>query len=159
MDDAALVQRAAVGDMDAFGAIFDRYAGRLHSLFWWVLRDAELANEAVHQAFLEAGTRIGDLRDPSRLKPWLFAIASHEALRYRAPRRGEAEPVAPPSGNETWDGLVALLGDTIDSLSPRDRVLLDLRYRQGLDGIELGDALGTSPDQAAQLVDSLGQRV
>ncbi|MGH9281012.1 MAG: RNA polymerase sigma factor, partial [Acidimicrobiales bacterium] len=159
MDDAALVQRAADGDLVAFGEMYDRYAGRLHDFFWWVLRDAELADEALGEAFLEAGARIGDLRDPGRLRPWLFAIAGHEALRYRAPRRGETAPVAPPTGDAAWDGLVERLGDVIDGLSPRDRVLLHLRYRQNLDGLDLADAIGAKPDDAAMLVDSLSQRV
>lgn len=159
MDDAALVQQAADGDRDAFGALYDRYAGRLHAFFWWVLRDGELANEAVYETFLEAGSRIGDLREPARLRSWLFAIAGHEALRYRSPRKGDAGPLAPPTGDPAWDGLVARLGDVIAGLTPKERILLDLRYQQGLDGAELAGALGVKPEDATAVVGDLGQRV
>src|ERR671911_299564 len=80
-DDAELVRAATAGDRGAFAAIYDRYADRLHDFCWSVLRDRDEAADATQDAFLVAAERLGQLRDPERLRPWLYAIARSQALR------------------------------------------------------------------------------
>ena len=86
MDDAALVQAARSGDGAAWGAIYDRYADKLHDHCHRILRDRDEAADALHDAFLAASAHLDQLRDPSRLRPWLYSICRHEALK-RARRR------------------------------------------------------------------------
>ena len=80
-DDAELVRAATAGDRGAFAAIYDRYADRLHDFCWSVLRDRDEAADATQDAFLVAAERLGQLRDPERLRPWLYAVARSQALR------------------------------------------------------------------------------
>src|SRR5437588_8268536 len=94
MDEAELVQRAAAGDKDAFAAIYDRFAGRLYDFLWWVLQDRQEAEDALHDTFLVAGSRLPELTDPERLRPWLFAIAGREALDNQRRRHGTQASVA-----------------------------------------------------------------
>src|SRR5215208_3018244 len=68
-DDAELVRPATAGDRGAFAAIYDRYADRLHDFCWSVLRDRDEAADATQDAFLVAAERLGQLRDPERLRP------------------------------------------------------------------------------------------
>src|SRR5437588_4316302 len=165
MDEAELVQRAAAGDKDAFAAIYDRYAGRLYDFLWWVLQDRQEAEDALHDAFLAAGSRLPELEDPSHLRSWLFSIAGRQGLD-AARRRGHTEAsiadwdadtgtVAEPTKGE----LVDLARATAEELSPTDRALLDLHLRQGLQGQELADALGVSPEYARLLVSQLIDRI
>ena len=79
------------GDRGAFAAIYDRYADRLHDFCWSVLRDRDEAADATQDAFLVAAERLGQLRDPERLRPWLYAVARSQALRRPGPDR-----VSPP---------------------------------------------------------------
>ncbi len=81
MDDAALVAAARRGDQAAWGTIYDRYADRLHDHCWSILRDEHEAADALHDAFVNAARALPQLRDPSRLRPWLYAIARNEAFR------------------------------------------------------------------------------
>ena len=67
--DAELVRAATAGDRGAFAAIYDRYADRLHDFCWSVLRDRDEAADATQDAFLVAAERLGQLRDPERLRP------------------------------------------------------------------------------------------
>ena len=90
-DDAELVRAARAGDRGAFAAIYDRYADRLHDFCWSVLRDRDEAADATQDAFLVAAERLGQLRDPERLRPWLYAVARSQALRRPGPDR-----VSPP---------------------------------------------------------------
>src|SRR6266508_935022 len=91
--DAELVSAAMAGDRGAFAAIYDRYADRLHDFCWSLLRDRDEAADATQDAFLVAAERLGQLRDPERLRPWLYAVARSQALR-RAPARHRRRPRA-----------------------------------------------------------------
>ena len=90
MDDAALVEAARSGDGSAWGAIYDRYADKLHDHCHRILRDRDEAADALHDAFIAASQHLDQLRDPTRLRPWLYSICRHEALR-RARQRSRVE--------------------------------------------------------------------
>ncbi|MCA1671622.1 MAG: RNA polymerase sigma factor [Actinobacteria bacterium] len=142
MDDALLVQRAADGDQDALAAIYQRYAGQLQDYLWWVLRDRAEAEAALKDTFRLAASRLPELQEPERLRPWLFAIASREALPEG--RRGSSGDSAEPA-DRVFGEFDRAMGVT---LSPRERALLDLRCRHKLEGQDLGDAMGVKPDRA-----------
>jgi DNA-directed RNA polymerase specialized sigma24 family protein len=78
--DAELVRAATAGDRGAFAAIYDRYTDRLHDFCWSVLRDRDEAADATQDTFLVAAERLGQLRHPERLRPWLYAVARSQAL-------------------------------------------------------------------------------
>jgi len=169
MDDADLVLAARTGDREALAAIYDRYADRLHDYCWSILRDPHEAADAFHDAFLAASQRLDQLRDPSKLRPWLYAIARHEALR-RATARGRQQPTAevddvtPAGGPEVDDPYrqeeaAALVWAAAAGLAPRDRALLDLNVRQGLEGQELAEAIGVEPSHAYVLLSRLRDQV
>lgn len=166
MDDAALVLAARSGDRDALAAIYDRYADRLHDYCWSILRDRDDAADAFHDAFLAAAQRLDQLRDPAKLRPWLYAIARHEALR-RATSRRPAEELddvtadAAPEVDEPArrEESVRIVWAAAAGLAPRDRALLDLNLRQGLEGQDLADAIGVEVGHAYVLLSRLRDQV
>ncbi len=79
--DRDLVAAVRTGDRAAFAAVYDRYAPRLFDFAWATTRNREDAADAVSDTFLRFAERLGQLRDPDRLRPWLYAIARHECLR------------------------------------------------------------------------------
>jgi RNA polymerase sigma factor (sigma-70 family) len=167
-DDAELVRAAAAGDRGAFAAIYDRYADRLHDFCWSVLRDRDEAADATQDAFLVAAERLGQLRDPERLRPWLYAVARSQALRRVrarsrvAPEEEMTELPDPASGPEQAaerSDLRELVWNAAAGLSERDRALLDLHLRHGLEGAELGQAMGVEPGHAYVLLNRLRDQV
>ncbi|MGK2854581.1 MAG: RNA polymerase sigma factor, partial [Microbacteriaceae bacterium] len=163
-DDGPLALAAAGGDVSAFAAIYDRYADRLHDFCIGMLRDRDAAADCVQDVFVIAATKLVQLREPDRLRPWLYAIARSEALsRIRARRRELPTEELPEiaTGEPDMDTLAARteLADLISAagggLSERDRVVLELAYRQGLDGPELAEALGVTNRNAHTLVERL----
>lgn len=76
--DAELARAAAAGDRAAFAGIYDRYADRLHDFCVGMLRDRDGAADCVQDAFCTAATRLTQLREPEKLRPWLYAIARNE---------------------------------------------------------------------------------
>ena len=167
-DDAELARAAALGDQSAFGAIYDRYADRLHDFCVGMLRDRDAAADCVQDVFVTAATRLGQLREPDRLRSWLYAIARNEALaRIRERRREQPSEQLPetPSGEPDPATIAArgelaeLIGEACGGLSDRDRTVLELSYRRGLDGPELAAALGVSHSNANNLVGRLRQNM
>jgi RNA polymerase sigma factor (sigma-70 family) len=167
-DDAQLVRAATAGDRNAFAAVYDRYADRLHDFCWGLLRDRDEAADATQDAFLVAAERLGQLRDPERLRPWLYAVARSQALRRLRARSRVApeeemtdlpDPAPGPERSAERADLRQLVWDAAGGLSPRDRALLDLHLRHGLEGAELGQAMNIEPGHAYVLLSRLRDQV
>ena len=87
--DADLARASAAGDRAAFADIYDRYADRLHDFGTAMLGDRDSAADCVQDAFCIAATRLPQLRDPDKLRPWLYSIVRNEALHRLRDRRRE----------------------------------------------------------------------
>ena len=154
MDDEALVSQALAGETQAIAALYDRYADRLYDYARRLTRNPSDANDAVHDSFLVAMQRLGQLRDHSRFRPWMYAIVRTEVARKRL--RVDRlhfgvweEPVSTdivPSRAAEITELQRLIADAAEGLSDDDREVLDLHLRHGLTGPELAAAL-TIPER------------
>lgn len=154
--DAELVAGVLAGNRSAFAAVYDRYADRLYDFCFALLRDRHEAADAVHDTFVVVAQRLNQLKDPERLRPWLYAVARSVALaKIRAGKRlvlDEADEMADPSvgphRSVEQDELRDLVWGAAAGLSERDQSLLTLHLRHGLEGAELGEALGVSANNA-----------
>lgn len=164
VSDAELARAAATGDRHAFAMIYDRYADRLHDFCVGMVRDRDAAADCVQDVFCAAATQLPRLREPDRLRPWLYAIARNEALRCIRNRRREQasdelpEAASHEAGPDTLaarNELADLIAQAAGGLGDRDRTVLELAYRHGLDGPELADALEVSPGTANKMVSRL----
>jgi DNA-directed RNA polymerase specialized sigma24 family protein len=81
---ASAVQRAVAGDEVAFARIVDAYHGDLVRVAYVVAGDEQLAQDAVQAAWSIAWRKLGSLRDPERLRPWLISVAANEARQLLA---------------------------------------------------------------------------
>ena len=79
--DAELVSRVLAADREAFAVVYDRYGDRLHDFAYSMLRHREDAADAVADSFVLFAERLPQLREPDRLRPWLYAIVRSECLR------------------------------------------------------------------------------
>lgn len=162
--DGELVRASAAGDQTAFASIYDRYADRLHDFCAGMLADRDSAADCVQDSFCIAATRLPQLRDPDKLRPWLYSIARNEALRRIRERRREtpseelpdmASDDAGPDTLAARTELADLIADAAGGLSDRDRSVLELAFRHGLDGPDLAEALGVSASNANTIVHRL----
>jgi RNA polymerase sigma factor (sigma-70 family) len=165
--DAELVCAAAAGDRAAFAGIYDRYADRLYDFCMGMVGDRDAA-DCVQEAFCMAAVDLPSLRDPHKLRPWLYSIARHQALRTLRARKRETifdempdEPSleAGPDALAARNELAALVTQAERGLSDRDREVLNLAYRHGLTGAELAQALGVSNESAKKMVQRLRDTV
>jgi RNA polymerase sigma-70 factor (ECF subfamily) len=89
--DLALVDRAKRGDTEAFDALARLVGDRCMAIAVRILRDADLADDAVQTALITAWRELRSLRDADRFEPWLHRILTHEC--YAEARRRARRPV------------------------------------------------------------------
>jgi RNA polymerase sigma factor (sigma-70 family) len=150
-DAAAVIASAAAGDDIAFARIVGAYHEDMRRVCAFVTRDESLAEEAVQAAWSTIWRKLGSVRQPERLRPWLVTIAVNQArdLLRKGKRRSQAELLAnarsviagidPATGVDSLDLLAAM-----DRLPPDDRALIAMRYVAGFDATELAAATGLS---------------
>ena len=151
---SSMVELALAGDTMAFARIVAAYHADLVRVAFVVSGGSQdLADDAVQSAWSIAWRRLGSLRDPARLKPWLVSVAANEARRLC--RRQRSWPVAPADVVEIdpRSGVVVApdpaerapaldLEAALAHLSPDERALLAMRYEAGLDSSEIGKLAG-----------------
>ena len=155
VDQRVLVEAARRGDHDAFAVLAERALARLDAIARLILRDAELARDAVQEAMVKAWRDLPGLRDPDRWDAWLHRITVNsaiEAARRRRRRVVEVEllpdtgPSAPDHASQVVDRR--LLAEALATLEPEQRALVVLRYYVGMSvpdaAATLGIPLGTA---------------
>jgi RNA polymerase sigma factor (sigma-70 family) len=90
VDQRSLVQRAQRGDHDAFSALAKDAVTRLGPAARLILREPELARDAVQEAFISAWRDLPGLRDPDRFEAWLYRLTINSCLRMARRRRRRA---------------------------------------------------------------------
>jgi RNA polymerase sigma-70 factor (ECF subfamily) len=127
--DAALVARMAAGDEHALGVLYDRLATTVHTIAYYLLGQADDAEDAVEETFWQAWREAGRY-DASRgaVSTWLSTIARSRALdRQRARRRRAEEPlegVAPST-----DGSGGVAGSRAPRANPQQEAEASERAR------------------------------
>ena len=166
--DAELVDAWLDGERDAFAAIYDRYADGLYGFAMSRLRNRAEAADVVQETFARAASYLAQLRDRSRLRAWLYAIARNRVIdaRRRPMSYVDAEEFAemPADQPELADvaarsELAELVWIAADGLTPRDRELLGLHLRHGLEGADLADVVGVSPANLYVSMNRLKERM
>lgn len=168
MDRTEIVTAMRARDPAGLAAAYDSYADRLFSYCTGMLRDRDAAGDAVHDTFVVAYERIEQLRDPDRLRSWLYAIARNECLRILRDRCRTAElDEAVAVSDETIDADGRLRDDELrrlvwaaaDGLNPREREVLDLAVRHDLEMPEVAKALGVTAKHAHALLSKARQQL
>ncbi len=166
--DAELALAAADGDRRAFAEIYDRYADKLHDFCIGMLRDRDSAADCVQDGFCVVATSVGGLREPDKLRPWLYSIVRNEAhkrlreLKRERPSDEMPDVVSQDASPDTMAHrleLANLISESAGGLSERDQAVLELAYRQGLDGPELAMALGVTQTNANTMVGRLRETI
>ena len=149
----------AAGEQDAFLALYDQYAGRVHALVLHILADPMLAEEATQDTFLKFWGRARTFQ-PERgsFAVWLLTIARRTALdrvrlEGRRPSLSDgADPdlawqVMPDGRGDAGEARWRSLRFAVLALPSEQRQVIELAYFQGMShsdiAAELGWPLGT----------------
>ena len=139
MDQRALIERARGGDHEAFTLLLDVRLARLDAAARLILRDPELARDAVQEALIRAWRDLPGLRDPDRFDAWLHRLivnACLDLVRHRKRRVIEVElsPLDMPTAVDAAASIAdrQLLDTALGRLDPGHRAVVALHYLLGM---------------------------
>jgi RNA polymerase sigma factor (sigma-70 family) len=160
MHDREIVAAIVAGNPAGLAAAYDLYAAALHTYCRTLLAEPADAADAVQDTFIVAAAKLEGLRDPDRLRPWLYAVARNECHRRL---RARARTVDLDEAGEMTDDAIDvgraaervdlrnLVRSAIAGLNPGEREVIELSLRHDLEGPDLADALGVPVNQAHAL--------
>jgi RNA polymerase sigma-70 factor (ECF subfamily) len=131
---------------DEFVKVVQHYHADLMRLAFSMSGDRDLAEDAVQACWQAAWRSKLDLRDPERIRAWLFTVTANDVRRQLRRQRlanllqGKLR-LPKPLGT---DDRNLDLERSVQRLPLRDRQLLGLRYGAGLTSEEIGQQLGLS---------------
>lgn len=147
--DEGLMVRFQGGERAAFDALFRRHAAALTSYLTRITGSAAAAEDAVQLTFLSVVRSRDQFRAGSKVKPWLYAIASNAARdRHRRTKREQ------PTADDPVDaGLDAVHGDAglrrrllaaLQQLPEAQREAVVLHRLEGWSFAEIAEAVGAN---------------
>jgi RNA polymerase sigma-70 factor (ECF subfamily) len=166
----SLIRAAQRGDQDAFEQLVRAYDQSVLRLAMNLLRSPEDARDVYQEAFLRVYRNLDSFRFDCSFHTWLYRIVTNiclDQLRKRKVRKEESAVVDTPDG--PLDRMDAFEEDSADSdpersmwnrelkkkievalqdLTPRERMVFELRHYQGLRLRNIGDMLGTTEEAA-----------
>jgi RNA polymerase sigma-70 factor (ECF subfamily) len=149
---ADLAERARQGDEDAFAALIGHLGDRCMAIAFRILRDSDLAADAVQMALVTAWHQLPSLRDPDRFESWLHRTLVHICYREAKRRRLAAisYPTAIEAAYDPGDAILTVhdrdqLERGFRRLPPEQRAVLVFHYYLGLPLSEVATRLGVPP--------------
>lgn len=170
MDEAATIRAAQSGDAEAFERLVRSYDQQVLGLAMNLLRNPDDARDVYQETFLRVYRNLPSFRFDCQFSTWLYRIAANlclDQLRKRRVRRTESSTVETDEG--TVDRLEAIpesrpqgdpqraalngelrasIESALESLTPRERLVFELRHFQGMRLREIGETLGSSEEAA-----------
>ncbi len=147
LDDELLAIRCQLGETAALEVLVDRWHPAMWRYARRMLGDDGAASEALQDAWLRILRALPQLRDPARLRAWLFAIVRRVLMD-----RLRAEYAEPPMSADELHGITApdaddltdrdLVWRGLELLPPAERDVLVLVYLEDLALAQVAEVLG-----------------
>jgi RNA polymerase sigma-70 factor (ECF subfamily) len=163
--DSHLIAEFKAGNTDAMDKIVDRYGDRIFTFGMKMCGHLQDAEDIAQETFLSAFRYLNGFREETKLRNWLFKIAARACMRKRRKKKHEPDREISleslmqegaggtydipdwsedPSDNVLRTELKAIIHDAIQSLSPKYRMVFNLRDVEGFSTEETGEILGIS---------------
>jgi RNA polymerase sigma-70 factor (ECF subfamily) len=166
----ALIRAAQRGDNDAFAELVRAHDQSVLRLAMNLLGSPEDARDVYQEAFLRVYRNLHTFRFDCSFHTWLYRIVTNiclDQLRKRKVRKEESSivetaegaldrmdsfeeptPASNPERNMWNRQLKERIDSALQELTPRERMVFELRHYQGLRLRNIGEALGTTEEAA-----------
>jgi RNA polymerase sigma-70 factor, ECF subfamily len=172
-EERALIERAQGGDREAFEELVHRYDRDVLRIALNILRKPEDARDVYQEAFLKIYKNLSRFRFECSFYTWTYRIVTNVCLDHLRRRSSRPEDQAPePASNKDGDTIAGDFFDrqpatgaasdpehrmrgleigrristALDLLTPRERMVFEMKHYQGLKLRAIGDALGTTEE-------------
>jgi putative ABC transport system ATP-binding protein len=153
-NDSDLVQKACRGESRAFDILAQKYWEWAFAIASGLVNDFAAAQDVTQESFVNAWQRLHQLNNPERFKQWLRRIVMNQAMMYLRHKKSTVslEEVVESSAiySETPEKkiikqeTIELVNKSMQNLTLRHRLLLELFYMDGLSQRDIGDLLEIS---------------
>jgi RNA polymerase sigma-70 factor (ECF subfamily) len=158
--DRELIEGCRRGEPAALRALFESHKDKVYSIALRYCGDRTVAMDIAQDAFLKLFSGIRNFRGDSSFDSWLYRIVVNSCLdqkrrmRRLTPLVDEVLDVLRAPGENPLDKAVRLelsgqVRSAVGTLSPEHRILIVLRYTQGLSYDEISEILGCSTGTVA----------
>jgi RNA polymerase sigma-70 factor (ECF subfamily) len=160
--EAELARALIAGETNAFERFVEHFRSKIFHYSWLMCGQADDAEEVAQETLLKVFENFDQLREPERVRPWIFRIAKNACLMQRrksvfAPARefsldelpltaGIAGPESPPDAELLRSELRAVLDRVIAELPAPYRSVVLLRDLEELSTDETAHILEVSTD-------------
>lgn len=171
MNDAELIREAQRGNHAAFEELVRQYDAPVLRLAYHMTRSEQDAQDIYQEAFLKAYRNINNFRFECSFYTWIYRIVTNLCLDYLRKRqvRKEDSAVISDSQGETYDLLDQVadvrsgaspekdlmrrelggrIAKALDKLTPRERMVFEMKHYQGLKLRTIGEILNTTEETA-----------
>jgi RNA polymerase sigma-70 factor, ECF subfamily len=170
MEEAALIRAAQDGDHAAFEQLVRAYDQSVLRLAMNLLRSPEDAHDVYQEAFLRVFRNLHSFRFDCSFHTWLYRIVTNLCLDHMRKRKvRKEEPTVLATADGPLDRMDTVQEDRVDGdpqrylfsgqvrrrikevlgeLTPRERMVFELRHYQGLRLRKIGEVLGTTEEAA-----------
>jgi RNA polymerase sigma-70 factor, ECF subfamily len=181
MDETALIKAAQAGDQDAFGQLVRAYDQSVLRLAMNLLRSPEDAQDVYQEAFLRVYRNLHTFRFDCSFHTWLYRIVTNlclDQMRRRKVRREEPTVISTAEGVlDRVDGVAdgradgdpqrnlfsgqirKKIKEVLNGLTPRERMVFEMRHYQGLRLRNIGEMLGTTEEAAKNCLFRANQKM
>ncbi len=153
--ESELVDRAIVGDADAFGALYMKHLDAIYRYVYLRVHNVPEAEDLAEQVFLKAWLAIGSYKQYGKdFIHWLYIIAHNAVVDYH--RRPDSAHLPLPEDLEARSGEAAALDAIIQTedvcalsaalsqLSEEQQQVIVLRFVEGLSHTDVARIIGKS---------------
>jgi len=159
-NDREVIEACQRGDWDAFRLLFEAHKHRVYSIALRYCGDESAAMDIAQETFLKLLSSIQDFRGNASFESWLYRIVVNRCLDHqRRGRRlmpfleGLLDIVSAPAESALQELLrVEMTKDVqriVGTLPPEQRIVVVLRYTEGLAYDQIAEILGCSAGTVA----------
>ena len=172
-EERALIERAQGGDREAFEDLVHRYDRDVLRIALNILHKTEDARDVYQEAFLKIYKNLPRFRFECSFYTWTYRIVTNVCLDHLRRRSSRPEDQAPElASNSNGDPVAGDFFDrqqdqgalsdperrmrgleigrristALDLLTPRERMVFEMKHYQGLKLRDIGEALGTTEE-------------
>jgi RNA polymerase sigma-70 factor (ECF subfamily) len=164
-----LVQACQRGERDAFRALFEHYRNKVYSIALRFSGDEATAMDISQDTFVKLFSSIRDFRGDSSFDTWIYRLVVNSCMDHRR-RSWRIMPLADhfqQTLRDPADSLAAVLRnerggqvrDAVERLSPDLRMVIVLRYTEGLSYEQIAEVLGCSEGTVASRLNRAHKRL